>query len=148
MIAGAGIDRTIGRKILQLLVKDQTVAKINDGMMVDRAALDKLVADVRARKSTNPKLDIGAFKELTGLSRKFAVPLLEYLDGQRITRRIGDERVDPVASSFQLPAEKLWKLETGSFARATRRVRTSAPQLRHPLRVFAVLAAGSLPYWP
>ena len=93
VIAGAGIDRTTGRKIVQLLVKDQTLAKINDGMVVDRGALDKLVADVRARKSTNPKLDIGAFKELTGLSRKFAVPLLEYLDGQRITRRVGDERV-------------------------------------------------------
>jgi selenocysteine-specific elongation factor len=51
------------------------------------------VAEVRARKNINPKLDIGAFKELTGLSRKFAVPLLEYLDGQRITRRVGDERV-------------------------------------------------------
>ena len=93
VIAGAGIDRTTGRKILQLLVKDQTLAKINDGMVVDRGALDTLVADVRARKNTNPKLDIGAFKELTGLSRKFAVPLLEYLDGQRITRRVGDERV-------------------------------------------------------
>ena len=93
VVAGAGVDRTTGRKIVQLLVKDQTLVKINDTMVVDRGALDKLVADVRARKSINPKLDIGAFKELTGLSRKFAVPLLEYLDGQRITRRVGDGRV-------------------------------------------------------
>jgi len=91
--AGAGVDRTAARKIIQLLVKDQTLVRVNDAMVVDRAALDKVVADVRARKSINPKLDVGAFKELTGLSRKFAVPLLEYLDGQRITRRVGDERV-------------------------------------------------------
>ena len=62
-------------------------------MIVDRAALQKLIDDVRARKAVSPRLGIGEFKELTGLSRKFAVPLLEYLDGQRITRRVGDERV-------------------------------------------------------
>ena len=93
VVAGAGVDRTTGRKIIQLLVKEQTLMKVNDSMIVDRAALDKLVADVRARKAVSAKLDVGTFKELTGLSRKFAVPLLEYLDGQRITRRVGDERV-------------------------------------------------------
>ncbi len=91
--ASAGVDRTTARKIVQLLVKDQTLVKVNDTMVVDRGALDKLIDDVRARKGVSAKLDIAAFKELTGLSRKFAVPLLEYLDGQRITRRIGDERV-------------------------------------------------------
>jgi selenocysteine-specific elongation factor len=93
VVAGAGVDRGNGRKIVQLLVKDQTLVKINETMVVDRGALDKLVADVRARKTVSTKLDIATFKELTGLSRKFAVPLLEYLDGQRITRRVGDERV-------------------------------------------------------
>src|SRR5918993_1390673 len=91
--AGAGVDRTTARKIIQLLVKEQTLVKVNDSMIVDRAALDRLVADVRARKAVSAKLDVGTFKELTGLSRKFAVPLLEYLDGQRITRRVGDARV-------------------------------------------------------
>ena len=91
--AGAGVDRTSARKIIQLLIKEQALVKVNDSMVVDRAALDKLVADVRARKAVSTKLDIATFKELTGLSRKFAVPLLEYLDGQRITRRVGDERV-------------------------------------------------------
>ena len=91
--AGAGVDRTSARKIVQLLVRDQTLVKVNDTMVVDRGALEKLIDDVRARKSVSTKLDIAAFKELTGLSRKFAVPLLEYLDGQRITRRVGDERI-------------------------------------------------------
>jgi selenocysteine-specific elongation factor len=91
--AAAGVDRTAARKIIQLLLKEQTLVKVNDSMVVDRATLDKLIADVRARKAVNAKLDVSAFKELTGLSRKFAVPLLEYLDGQRITRRVGDERV-------------------------------------------------------
>jgi selenocysteine-specific elongation factor len=62
-------------------------------MIVDRAAVEKLIEDVRQRKQVSPRLGVGDFKELTGLSRKFAVPLLEYLDGQRVTRRMGDDRV-------------------------------------------------------
>jgi selenocysteine-specific elongation factor len=93
-IAGsAGVDRTNARKIIQMLVKEQVLVRINDALILDREAVQKLVADVRARKSANPKFGVGEFKELTGLSRKYAVPLLEYLDGQRITRRMGDERV-------------------------------------------------------
>ena len=34
-----------------------------------------------------------AFKELTGITRKYAIPLLEYLDREHVTRRVGDERV-------------------------------------------------------
>ena len=93
VIASAKVDRATGRKILQLLLKDQSLVKVNESLIVDRAALQKLVDDVRARKALNPKLGVGEFKELTGLSRKFAVPLLEYLDAQRITRRVGDDRI-------------------------------------------------------
>jgi selenocysteine-specific elongation factor len=45
------------------------------------------------RKERGPRLPIGAFKELTGVSRKYAIPLLEYLDREHLTRRFGDERV-------------------------------------------------------
>ena len=39
------------------------------------------------------KIDVAGFKDLTGVTRKYAIPLLEYLDRERITRRVGDERV-------------------------------------------------------
>jgi selenocysteine-specific elongation factor len=45
------------------------------------------------RKERGPRLPIGAFKEITGVSRKYAIPLLEYLDREHLTRRAGDERV-------------------------------------------------------
>jgi len=45
------------------------------------------------KKTKGPKLPIGAFKDLTGVTRKYAIPLLEYLDRERVTRRVGDERV-------------------------------------------------------
>jgi selenocysteine-specific elongation factor len=93
LAASVGVDRATGRKIIQLLLNQQAVVKINETMIVDRGALQQLIENVRARRSVNPRLGVGEFKDLTGLSRKFAVPLLEYLDGQRITRRVGDERV-------------------------------------------------------
>ena len=40
----------------------------------------------------NVWIDVGKFKELTGVTRKYAIPLLEYLDRQRVTRRVGDAR--------------------------------------------------------
>jgi selenocysteine-specific elongation factor len=87
------LDRIPAKKILQLMVKEQTVVKIAEEMLVDRAALQKLIEDVRALKPAQTRFGVKEFKELTGLSRKFAVPLLEYLDTQRVTRRVGDERV-------------------------------------------------------
>ncbi len=50
-------------------------------------------AEVRRRWAAGSKLDVAAFKELTGLSRKYVIPLLEYLDRERLTRRSGSDRV-------------------------------------------------------
>jgi len=87
------LDRTTARKIIQLLLKENALVKITDEMFVERAAIDKLIADVKALKSKNPKFGVGEFKNLTGVTRKHAIPLLEYLDRQRVTRRVGDERM-------------------------------------------------------
>jgi selenocysteine-specific elongation factor len=46
-----------------------------------------------AQKATTPKMDVSSFIDLTGVSRKYAIPLLEYLDREHVTRRIGDERI-------------------------------------------------------
>ncbi|HEY6332574.1 MAG TPA: SelB C-terminal domain-containing protein, partial [Blastocatellia bacterium] len=56
-------------------------------------ALAALKERVRAHKSISSKIDVAVFKEITGgLTRKYAIPLLEYLDRERITRRVGNER--------------------------------------------------------
>jgi len=46
-----------------------------------------------AQKTKTAKLNVGNFKDLFGVTRKYAIPLLEYLDRERVTRRVGDERV-------------------------------------------------------
>ena len=93
LITNLKLDRNTARKIIQLMVKENALVKISEDMLIHRAAVDKLIADVKALKSKNPKMGVGEFKDLTGVSRKFAIPLLEYLDRQRITRRVGDERM-------------------------------------------------------
>ena len=93
VIEELGLERASARKILQLLIDQESVVKISKDMLVDRTALEKLIADLRRLKPEPGRFGVREFKELTGLSRKFAMPLLEYLDTQRITRRIGDERI-------------------------------------------------------
>ena len=87
------LERKRGRKILQLLLDEQVLVRVADDTFVDAAAIAALIENVRRLKQANPRLGVREFKELTGLSRKFAVPLLEYLDARRITRRVGEERV-------------------------------------------------------
>ena len=53
---------------------------------------DELRRQIAAFKLTSAKIDVAKFKEMTGVSRKYAIPLLEYLDRERVTRRVGDAR--------------------------------------------------------
>jgi selenocysteine-specific elongation factor len=60
---------------------------------VHRERTDELKAEVRRRWPSGTKLDVSALKDLTGLSRKYVIPLLEYLDREKVTRRSGADRV-------------------------------------------------------
>jgi selenocysteine-specific elongation factor len=93
VIAGLKVDKMRAQKIVTLLLRDKVLIKISDELVFHRAALDDLRRKMKAYKSKSPQIDVGAFKELTGVSRKYAIPLLEYLDRERITRRVGDARV-------------------------------------------------------
>ena len=88
--AGVKIDRA--RKLYNLLAAERRVQRVGDFVFhVD--AIEDLKSRVQARKSISPKIDIAVFKEITGgLTRKYAIPLLEFLDHERITRRVGNER--------------------------------------------------------
>jgi selenocysteine-specific elongation factor len=88
----ARIPIALARKLLNLLLAEQRVLKIGD-MVFHVEPVEELKTKVRARKATAPRIDVAAFKEITGgLTRKYAIPLLEYLDRERITRRVGNER--------------------------------------------------------
>ncbi len=95
VIAALPIDKARAIKIVTLLLRDRTLIKLADELVFHRDALADLRKQVQAYKSKTGKarIDVAQFKELTGASRKYAIPLLEHLDRERVTRREGNERV-------------------------------------------------------
>ena len=93
VLASLRIDQSRAQKIVTLLLRDRVLVKLSDDLVFHRDALESLRQLVVAQKSTTPKLNVASFKDLTGVSRKYAIPLLEYLDRERVTKRVGDERV-------------------------------------------------------
>ena len=81
-------------KILQILLREKVLIKVAEDLVFHRAAVARLRELLAGyRKERGQRLPIPAFKELTGITRKYAIPLLEYLDREHVTRRVGDERV-------------------------------------------------------
>ena len=93
VLAKLPVDRARSEKILQILLREKTLVKVSEGLVFHRSALERLRALLAERKPRNSRLDVAAFKEMTGVTRKYAIPLLEYLDRERVTRREGDARI-------------------------------------------------------
>lgn len=88
------VDSTRAQKLLQMLIREKTLVKVTEEMVLHTAALVKLSTLLAGYKRAHgERLPIAAFKELAGVTRKHAIPLLEYMDRMRLTRRSGDERV-------------------------------------------------------
>ena len=93
VIAGLKVDKSRAQKIVTLLLRDKVLTKISDELVFHRNTLEDLRRLVAKQKLKSPRMDVAKFKELTGVSRKYAIPLLEYLDREHVTRREGDERI-------------------------------------------------------
>ena len=76
-----------------MLLRDRVLVKLADDLVFHRDALGELRRQLIANKAKTPKLSVPQFKDLFSITRKYAIPLLEYLDRERVTRRVGDERV-------------------------------------------------------
>jgi selenocysteine-specific elongation factor len=92
VLAGLKIDKVRAQKIVTLLLRDKVLTKVSDELVFHRSALEDLRKRVSAHKAKSATIDVATFKELTGVSRKYAIPLLEYLDRERVTKRVGDLR--------------------------------------------------------
>ena len=81
-------------KILQILLRDKILVRVTPELIFHHDALAQLRDRLSVFKKTKgDRISVPGFKELTGITRKYAIPLLEYLDRERVTRRAGDERV-------------------------------------------------------
>jgi len=93
VIAGLKVDKVRAQKIVTLLLRDKILIKVSDELVFHHSVLEQLRRQMAAYKVKSAKIDVANFKELTGVTRKYAIPLLEYLDRERVTKRVGDERI-------------------------------------------------------
>jgi len=92
VLAGLKVDKGRAQKIVTLLLRDRILIKVSGELVFHRSALEELRQRLTAYKAKSSKMDVTQFKDLAGVSRKYAIPLLEYLDRERVTRRVGDAR--------------------------------------------------------
>jgi selenocysteine-specific elongation factor len=83
-------------KMTALLLRQKVLARL-DTLIFHVGALTTLKAEIQGLKTSAPggraTVDVATFKDRYGVTRKFAIPLLEWLDRERVTRRMGDTRV-------------------------------------------------------
>ena len=95
--AGVAVsERAYGRKILQLLIDSRMILRVEGETFMHARAIEQLRTKLQHYAMAHEPerlIDVAAFKELAGVTRKYAIPLLEYLDRERVTRRAGDKRI-------------------------------------------------------
>jgi selenocysteine-specific elongation factor len=91
VLGKSGVEPSRARSILQLLLRDKRLVRVNDELVFHSSALQALRELLAQRKGQ--KFAVPEFKDWTGVSRKYAIPLLEFLDRERVTRREGDSRI-------------------------------------------------------
>jgi selenocysteine-specific elongation factor len=89
----AGQDLRLLERVAAVLVSGRILDRVGDDLLVLHERLETLKRTVRESWPAGSKLEVSAFKQLTGLSRKYVIPLLEYLDRERVTRRAGSDRI-------------------------------------------------------
>ncbi len=94
VLAKLPVEAKRAEKLLQILLREKSLVRVTPELIFHRQALAQLKEQLSAFKKTQgDRISVPVFKEMTGITRKYAIPLLEYLDRERVTRRAGDERV-------------------------------------------------------
>ena len=91
VLAKSGVEAARARSLLQILIREKRLVRVSADLVFHHSALASLRSLLAGRKAV--RFNVGAFKDWTGISRKYAIPLLEYLDREHVTRREGDERL-------------------------------------------------------
>ena len=91
VLAKSGVEPARARSLLQLLLREKVLVRISEDLVFHASALDQLRTLLATHKGE--RFAVPAFKEWTGISRKYAIPLLEFLDREKLTRRDADHRI-------------------------------------------------------
>ena len=81
------------RRIFFWMIKEKILIKLSEDLVYHRTTMDMIKKQIKARFAPGVKFGVAEFKELFDITRKHAIPLLEYLDREKFTRRLGNERI-------------------------------------------------------
>jgi selenocysteine-specific elongation factor len=93
LVALAHFSSKLTLQVLELMVRDQQVVRVSEDLYYDRQVLVDLQGRLLQLLQNEGEIDAQGFKTLTGISRKYSIPLLEYFDKMKLTIRVGDKRV-------------------------------------------------------
>jgi selenocysteine-specific elongation factor len=88
-----GITDKDARDLLKLLAQENSIVRVNDSLYLFQDTLESIRVDLKKHLEEKKEITMGEFRDLAKTSRKFAVPIMEYFDSQKLTQRIGDKRV-------------------------------------------------------
>jgi selenocysteine-specific elongation factor len=91
VLSKSGVEPARARTLLQILLKNRKLVRVGDDLIYHASAIESLRGMLAPRKGA--RFSVTEFKDWTGVSRKYAIPLLEFLDKERVTRREGDSRI-------------------------------------------------------
>jgi selenocysteine-specific elongation factor len=91
VLGKSGVEVARARSLMQILLREKRLVRVSEELVFHQSAIGKLRGLLADRRGS--RFNVGSFKEWTGISRKYAIPLLEFLDRERVTRRDGGERV-------------------------------------------------------
>ncbi|MFH1035907.1 MAG: selenocysteine-specific translation elongation factor [Pseudomonadota bacterium] len=86
-------DKKEAKQVMQVLINEGVLVKLKDDLYYHAEALNEIKARLTAYFAEHERMGAQQFKEITGLSRKYLIPLLEHFDVTQVTIRVGDERV-------------------------------------------------------
>jgi selenocysteine-specific elongation factor len=81
------------RRIFFWMIKEKILIKLSDDLVYHRTTLEFIKSQIKGKFTPGTKFGVAEFKELFDITRKHAIPLLEYLDRERFTRRLGNDRI-------------------------------------------------------
>ena len=87
------IDEKAARDNIALLISSGEVVRISSDLFYPTEVINTLREKLVSHFKVNTEISPGDFREITGLSRKYLIPLLEHFDSEKITIRVGDKRV-------------------------------------------------------
>jgi selenocysteine-specific elongation factor len=81
------------RRLVALLIRQKKLIKVNETLFFHADSIEEVKRKLKEHKKQQDRIDVPTFKRLADVTRKYAIPLLEHLDRERVTRRAGDYRV-------------------------------------------------------